>query len=215
MKKPLISFIVTGDDQTLPLILVDLDQYLTRHKNLTYEIIVSTESEKKKTREITARFTKFVKNLELVMREKNDTKRTLLEVGNTQARGVWRCFIENNTEVPMNEINKIITAIETKKVDNVDLVISSTYVHGAYPVPKPSIKTEFTHALKKIIRSKPKERSPRFLAVQEEPSKELMRHEEYTGKTTLETLLQKGLKTNKTICEIPVFWHAQKILAKA
>lgn len=208
MKKPIVSFIITGDDKTLPLLITDLDQYLSKHQNLSYEIIVVTESDNKKTREITARFTNFVKNLELVIREKNDTARTLLEIGSAQARGGWHFFIGSQTSVPMLEINKIIAALQKAK-EKETLITSSKYIHGAYPEYGPTLLEEVEISLKKSIQKPPGDKNPRFIAISESVVAKVVK-----GSDLAENLVARAQDQGLNIQEIPIFWRGRKSLAK-
>jgi len=203
MKKSLISFILNPTQISVPLTLMELDAYASKHKNLRYEIILVTEIENKKTRSIVQKFSSLINNLELIVRQPIDQNRTPLQIGITQSRSVWSLIIREEDHTPLQEINKIIAALQYQQQEKPELILSSRYSAGAYTQsPQNKIRqTVETYKTRYLVKS---EKNPRFLAVNHHFPKELFEGISLHPKSCL-NFLQKTQRAKIQIGQIPVF----------
>lgn len=136
MKAPYLSIIIPAYNEAkrLPNTLLDIDKHLSRAK-FDYEIIVVDNNSKDATREITKRFSQFIKNLRVIECH-TQGKGAAVQKGMMEASGKIRLFTDADNSTSIEHFFLMEQYFPEKEGgDGYDIVIGSRDIEGSKLIP--------------------------------------------------------------------------------
>jgi|AP45_3_1055517.scaffolds.fasta_scaffold21723_3 glycosyltransferase involved in cell wall biosynthesis len=108
-KRETLSIILPIQDQAhqLPLILMELENFLSKHK-FNWELIVVNDGSDDNSKEIVKRFIKLIKRIKLVSNERSRGWGIAVKQGMQVAKGEWRIILSTDQLSYIEELDKVL-----------------------------------------------------------------------------------------------------------
>lgn len=186
--------------------LFDVDEYLKR-QNYEYEIIVVDDGSTDKTAEVVGNLLSRIKNLSLIINEKNRGKGYAVKRGLLAAKGKYRLFMDADNSTSINQIEKLLS-----ELPKCHIAIGSRAVRGAILNPLQTLLRRMFGKIAKtfiqviIFLPKIKDTQCGFKILSEKASNDILPRCRINGWAFDAEILKIGQKLGYKIREVPVVW---------
>lgn len=186
--------------------LFDVDEYLKR-QNYEYQVIVIDDGSTDKTAEIVGKLLLRIKNLALIINERNRGKGYAVKRGLLADRGKYRLFMDADNSTSINQIEKLLS-----EFPKYHIVIGSRAIMGAkLEPPQPFFRRVLGKIAKTFIRiimrlPKVKDTQCGFKIFSEKAVNDILPRCGISGWAFDAEILKIGQKFGYEIKEVPVVW---------